>query len=478
MFSNPIRTLLKSLPSSSLVSRSPTALRMASSIGPSSGAPVANGSKQPSTERFGWPISERIVPEVSKSSDVWSVFSPLAGHVPHDALNLGQGFMSWAPPSFIQDAHTEALQAVGPNHYQLARGNARLRQALSKYLSPQFGLGRELDPNTEVQVTAGANEGMYAFATAFICPGDEVIIFEPFFDQYVPQITFNGGTPVYVPIRAPEAASTSNVQASEWKLDIEELKKAITPKTKMIWINTPQNPIGKVFSEDELRAIGNVAEEHDLLIVSDEVYDCLTFGGVPHVRIAALDNFWKRTLTVWSAGKSFAATGWRVGAAIGPSNLIAPLLAAQTRIVFCCNGPAQEAVAVGLEKALENRFFEKQVEEYEERKKVLLEGLDKLGLPYTVPQGAYFVLVNTSRLDIPADYQIPEIIKGRARDWIAAFFIAETAKVVLIPPTDFYSKPNWGLGENWIRIAFCKDPDTLRQASERLLALKPYIRDA
>lgn len=363
--------------------------------------------------------------------------------------------MSWAPPQFVQDAHTEALKRVEANHYQLPRGNARLRKAISAYLSPAFRPatgGRDLDPNTEVQVTAGANEGMYAFAAAFIRPGDEVIILEPFFDQYVPQVTFNGGVPVFVPIRAPKGASEHNVPASEWKVDLDELRAAITPRTKMIFFNTPQNPIGKVFSEEELRGIGKVAEEHDLLILSDEVYDCLTFGGKEHVRIAALDDFWKRTVTIGSAvspalrlalalwplgslisletslcqGKSFAATGWRVGWAIGPANLIQPLLAAQTRIVFCCNGPAQEAIAVGLEQAQENGFFAEQVKEYDERKNVLLEGLDKLGLPYTVPEGAYFVMVNTSRLEIPSDFEIPDLIKGRARDWVVAWFIAQT----------------------------------------------------
>ena len=220
------------------------------------------------------------------------------------SVPLLQGFMSWAPPQFVQDAHTEALKRVEANHYQLPRGNARLRKAISSYLSPAFRPatgGRDLDPNTEVQVTAGANEGMYAFAAAFIRPGDEVIILEPFFDQYVPQVTFNGGVPVFVPIRAPKGASEHNVPASEWKVDLDELRAAITPRTKMIFFNTPQNPIGKVFSEEELRGIGKVAEEHDLLILSDEVYDCLTFGGKEHVRIAALDDFWKRTVTIGSA---------------------------------------------------------------------------------------------------------------------------------------------------------------------------------
>ncbi|BGP37437.1 arylformamidase [Rhodotorula kratochvilovae] len=405
---------------------------------------------------FGWDISDKIAGEVTKT-DVWSVFSPLAGHVPKDSLNLGQGFMNWSPPKFIQDAHAEALQKTEANHYQLPRGNVRLRKALSKYLSPSFK--RELDPNTEIQITAGANEGMYAFATAFIRPGDEVIIFEPFFDQYVPQIEFNGGKPVYVPIRAPEGADKGNVPASEWKIDLDELRNAITPRTKMIWTNSPHNPIGKVFTEDELRAIGQIAEEHDLMILADEVYDCLTFDDKEHVRIAAIDDFWRRTVTVGSAGKSFSATGWRIGWATGPANLIHPLMAAQTRIVFCCNGPAQEAVASGVEQALENGFFEDQVKA-------------------TVPEGAYFVLVNTARLEIPADFETPDLIKGRSRDWVVAWFIAQTAKVVLIPPTDFYSQPHWSLGSDWIRVAFCKDTDTLRAASERLLALKPYIREA
>ncbi|GAA6060305.1 hypothetical protein JCM10212_002946 [Sporobolomyces blumeae] len=430
-----------------------------------------------STPRFS--VSDRIAPELKKSSDVWSVFSPLAGHVPSDALNLGQGFMNWAPADFIRNAQVEALEVVGNNHYQLPGGSKHLRQALSKYLSPSFNRGRELDPATEIQITAGANEGMYAFASAFTRPGDEVIIFEPFFDQYVPQITFNGGTPVFVPIRAPANASTSNVPASEWKVNFDELRRAITPKTKQIWVNTPHNPVGKVFDGEELREIGKIAEEHNLIIVSDEVYDCLTFEGRQHTRIASLsDELWNRTITIGSAGKSFSATGWRVGWAVGPSHLVQPLLAAHTRIVFCVNGPAQEATAVGIEKALENGFFDDQRVAYEERKEAILEGLDKLGLPYTVPHGAYFVLVNTSRLQIPEGFETPKLIEGRARDWVVAWFIAQTAKVVFIPPTEFYSKEHWSLGENWIRVAFCKDTDTLRQAGERLQALKPYIKDA
>ncbi|KAM0749870.1 PLP-dependent transferase [Meredithblackwellia eburnea MCA 4105] len=440
-----------------------------------SSTPQQNGKKD---LPFGWEISDKIVPEIAKSFDVWTVFSPASGYVPKDSLNLGQGFMSWNPPDFVRKAAAEALEQVDANHYSVPRGRIRLRNALSEYLSPSFALekGRKLDPATEIIVTSGANEGMYAFAAAFIRPDDEVILFEPYFDQYTAQVTFNGGKPIFVPIRAPKAAATSTVSAAEWKIDLDELRAAITPKTKMIWINTPHNPVGKVFDEEELRAIGKIAEEHDLLILADEVYDALTLDGKKHVRIAALDDFWKRTVTVGSAGKSFSATGWRVGWLAGPQPLIQATLAAHTRIVFASNSPAQEAAAAGIEQGIQNGFFEKQIKEYEERKKVLMEGLDKLGLPYTIPDGSYFILVNTERLEIPADFEVPDMIKGRARDWKAAWFVAQTAGVVTIPPTDFYSEPHWPLGELFIRIAFCKDVSVLREASERLLKLKPFIR--
>ena len=220
----------------------------------------------------------------------------------------------------------------------------------------------------------------------------------------------------------------------------------------------------------------------------------MTFDEKPHIRMASLGDLWKRTVTIGSAGKSFSATGWRIGWVTGPANLIRPTLAASTRIVFCANHPAQEATAVGLELAAEEKFFEIQRKEYEERRGVFMEGLDKLGLPYTIPEGGYFVMVNTENLIIPTDFVVPEMIAGRARDWVVSWFIAQTAVrplfsflvhslmyrvdqgVVSIPPTDFYSEPSWPLGEHFVRFAFCKDLQLLRDASERLLKLKPYIK--
>ncbi|KAK9897908.1 PLP-dependent transferase, partial [Cystobasidium minutum MCA 4210] len=421
--------------------------------------------------------SKRIEQELGKS-DVWSVFSPAGGHVPKDSLNLGQGFMDWSPPEYIRSAAEEAIdRSAETNHYSIPRGRARLRNALASYLSPSFNLpeGRQLDPTTEILVTSGANVGMYSCLAAFLDEGDEVIVPAPHFDQYISSITFHGGKPVYVPFRPPKEASHSNVSSSEWKLDIEELRAACTDKTRVLILNTPHNPIGKVFSEDELREIGNLAEEKNFLILSDEVYDVLALKPSKHVRIASLDNFWKRTITVGSAGKNFSCTGWRIGWLIGPADLIRACLAASTRVTFCTNSPLQEAAAAGFEQADEQHFFENQREWYEKLRDTLLTALDKLGLPYTIPQGSYFVLVNTSRLHLPEDWVVPDIVKDRPRDWQLAFFVAQTAGVVCIPPTDFYPPHLHDIGSQFLRIAFCKQPETIEAAGERLLKLKPYI---
>lgn len=418
--------------------------------------------------------STRIAEELTKQ-DVWSVFSPMGGHVPKDSLNLGQGFMDWPPPKYTQEAASEAIAgSAAGNHYSIPRGQLALRNALAKRLSPSYG--RDLDPDTEILVTSGANVGMYSFLAAFLNEGDEVLVPAPHFDQYISSITFQGGKPVYVPFRPPSAASHSNVSSADWKLDINELREACSDKTKVLILNTPHNPIGKVFSEQELIEIGRLAKEKNFLILSDEVYDVLALTPSKHVRIAALEDFWERTVTVGSAGKQFSATGWRVGWLVGPANLIRSALAASTRVTFTTNTPLQMAVATGIEKADENKFFENQKEWYEKLRDILLKQLDRLGLPYTIPQGSYFVLVNTERLHMPEDYVVPDIVKNRTIDWQKAFWIAETAGVVTIPPTDFYPPHLHDIGSKFLRIAYCKQPETIEAAGERLMKLKPYIK--
>ncbi|KAH7910529.1 PLP-dependent transferase [Hygrophoropsis aurantiaca] len=400
--------------------------------------------------------------------DVWSTFH--IGNFPEDCIDLALGSMNFCPPQWVRDSANDALGTVSANHYAHPKGRIRLRNAIKAFYDPFFS--RSLDVETEILVTSGVTEGMYSVYTAFLNPGDEVIMFEPFFDQYVPGTTFNGGTPVFVPLHPPPGGKTHN--SSEWTVDIDELRRAVTPRSKMIIVNTPNNPVGKVFSYEELHAISLIAKEFNLLVLADEVYDCMVYAPKEHIRIATLPGMWERTLTTVSAGKMFAATGWRVGWLIGPKSLIGPTLAATTRIVFSTNSPLQEAVAYGLENAPKINYFPAQLKEYEERRNVFTEALDRIGLPYCFPEGAYFVLVDISKLKIPEDYNFPDMLNGRARDFKACWFISFEIGVNSLPISEFYCEEHSGIGENYARFCFAKDLDTLRRAAERLAKLADY----
>ncbi|CCM04832.1 uncharacterized protein FIBRA_07025 [Fibroporia radiculosa] len=416
------------------------------------------------------PFSSRLKEGRALAEDVWSIFN--AANLPADCINLGQGYMNFAPPSWVKDAAEDALNSVATNHYSHPKGRLRLRQALNKFYGPQ--LGRELDVESEILVTSGANEGQYSVFVAFLEQGDEVIMFEPFFDQYLPSVTFNGGIPVYVPLH-PQA-SVDNPAKNEWLIDFDELERAITPRTKMIIVNTPHNPVGKVFTRAELEKIAVLAERHNLLVMADEVYDYLVFDGKEHVRFATLPGMWDRTVTVGSAGKLFSATGWRVGWLIGPASIIRPTLAATTRIVFCTNSPLQEAAAVGLEQARERGFLEQQTREYDERRNALTAAFDKLGMKYSQPEGSYFVLLDISSVQWPENYPFPPSVLGRGRDFSACWFIAMEVGVSSIPVSEFYCEEHCTIGENYARFAFCKDIDTMKQAAERLQSLSKFLK--
>ncbi|KAG2146705.1 PLP-dependent transferase [Suillus clintonianus] len=415
------------------------------------------------------PFSSRLHGGRALAQDVWSIYN--VANLPADCINLGQGYMNFPPPKWVTDAADEALKSLLPNHYSHPKGRIRLRNAIKNFYQKSFN--RDLDVETEILVTSGANQGQYSVFTAFLEHGDEVIMFEPFFDQYLPSVTFNGGTPVYVPLHPHTDITTPN--NSNWKIDFDELRRAITPKAKMIIINTPHNPVGKVFTREELEQIAVLAEEFNLLVMADEVYDCLVFDGKEHVRFATLPGMWDRTVTVLSAGKAFAATGWRVGWLIGPPSIIGPTLAACTRIVFCSNSPLQEAAAAGLEQAVERHFFENQLKEYQERRDVLLSAFDRLGMKYSHPEGSYFVLLDISRVNFPEDYPFPASVQGRGRDFKACWFIALEIGVSSIPVSEFYCEEHCTIGENFARFAFCKDEETLRKAGERLQGLAKYL---
>jgi kynurenine aminotransferase len=291
---------------------------------------------------------------------------------------MGQGFFGYNPPQFVIDAAKGALERVECNQYSPTKGRPRLKKALADAYTPFFG--RQIDPETDVVITTGANEGMLSAFMAFIEAGDEVIVFEPFFDQYISNIEMPGGKVVYVPMHPPKNAAVKTSSASEWTIDIAEFEKAITPTTRMVVLNSPHNPIGKVLSKEELQAIGDLCVKHNILILSDEVYDKLYY--VPFTRIATLSpEIAKLTLTVGSGGKVFYATGWRVGWLIGPEDLIKYVSAAHTRICYSSVSPLQEATAIGFEDAEKNGFWEQSKSDMKSKMDKFNKIWDELDLP-------------------------------------------------------------------------------------------------
>lgn len=308
----------------------------------------------------------------------------------------------------------------------------------------------------------------------FIEPGDEVIVFEPFFDQYISNIEMPGGVIRYVPLQPPKDGAERTSSAANWTIDFDELAKAFNSKTKMIVINTPHNPVGKVFSKEELQRIGDLCLKHDVMILSDEVYDRLYY--VPFTRIATLSpELADITLTVGSAGKNFYATGWRVGYLIGPSHLIKYAAAAHTRICYSSVSPLQEAAAIGFEEADKVGFWAAAVDEMKGKMERFCQVFDELDIPYSVPEGGYFVLANLKKVKLPADYKFPDHVKDRPRDFQMSWFLIMELGVAAIPPTEFYTHERAHLAEDWMRFAVCKNDDVLDDAKKRLLGLKKYF---
>ncbi|MCJ1350094.1 MAG: hypothetical protein MMC33_000075 [Icmadophila ericetorum] len=408
-----------------------------------------------------------------QKQDVWTIVNEAATKSPiQPIINMGQGFFGYNPPQFVIDAAKEALNRVECNQYSPTTGRPRLKKALADAYSPFFE--RTLDPTKEVTITTGANEGMLSAFMAFIEQGDEVIVFEPFFDQYISNIEMAGGTIRYVPLQPPKDGGYKTSSASNWTVDFDVLEKTITSKTRMIVLNSPHNPVGKVLSKSELEKVGALCVKHNIIILSDEVYDRLYY--VPFTRIANLSpELWNLTLTVGSGGKNFYATGWRVGWLIGPEHLIKYVSAAHTRICYSSVSPLQEAVAVGFEQADKVGFWEESKKEMKVKMDKFNEIWDELGLPYSDPEGGYFVLVNLAKIQLPSDYKFPPHVAERPRDFKLSWFLIMELGVAAIPPTEFYTAENAHIAQDYLRFAVCKNDDVLEGAKERLRGLRKYM---
>ena len=361
------------------------------------------------------------------------------------AVNLGQGFPDYPGPPEVLDA---ARRAIGTPHdqYPPGQGLPALRQAVSRRTARTLDV--EYDPDTEVLVTAGATEAITAALLALLDQGDEVVLFEPMYDSYAAAVAMAGGVVRAVPLHPPLE------DGGRWGFDPGQLRAAITPRTRLILVNTPHNPTGTVLTRDELAVLAAHAVDADLLVLTDEVYEHLVFDGAQHVSIAALPGMRERTLVASSAGKTFNVTGWKVGWICGPAPLVTAVRTAKQFLTFVNGGPFQPAVAVGLD--LPDGHFEQLAADLQRRRDLLVRGLTDAGLRVLTPQATYFATVDVRPVRPDGD--------GLAfcRE------LPDRAGVVAIPIGPFYDAQDAHLGRHLVRFAFCKRDEVLAEAVERL----------
>ncbi len=362
----------------------------------------------------------------------------------HGALNLGQGKPDFdAPPQLIKALQAASEGGALVNQYAPGSGSPILRNAVADHAWRFYNLN--IDANKGVLVTSGATEGIFSSIMGLVDHGDEVIIIEPFFDSYVPNVEWAGGVPVFVPMRPPD-----------WTIDPDELRAAFTPKTKALILNTPHNPTGRVLTRAELQLIANLCIEHDVIVISDEVYEHLTFGSQPHIPIATLPGMFERTVTVSSLGKTFSVTGWKIGWVYGHPTLVNGVSRAHQFVTFASNHPAQVAAAAAL--SLDGTYFEEFQSMYAVKRDLMVNGLTAAGMKVKAPEGTYFAMADFSDVFDGDDFEF-------------ARHLTSEIGVACIPPTAFYSPQHAHMASTQARFAFCKSDDMLRQAAERLAKL-------
>jgi N-succinyldiaminopimelate aminotransferase len=348
------------------------------------------------------------------------------------SVNLGQGFPDTDGPPEILEAAADAIR-TGHNQYPPGPGIRELRAAIAAHQTRRYGL--DYDPDSEVLVTAGATEAIAAALMALAGPGDEVVVFEPYYDSYAACVALAGATRRTVTIRR---------DGGSWAYEPAELEKAITRRTKVLVLNSPHNPTGKVFTAAELQQIADLAHRHDLIVVSDEVYEHLVFDGRTHTPIATLPGMRERTVTISSAGKTFSVTGWKIGWLCAPPQLVAAVRTVKQFLTYVSGAPFQPAVA----KVLDDAEKLAPTADLQAQRDLLCAGLQDLGYDVVVPQATYFATVDVGTDAVEFCRELP-----RAN------------RVVAIPSSVFYDSD---AGNRYVRFAFCKRPDVLAEALERL----------
>ncbi|MFE7183881.1 pyridoxal phosphate-dependent aminotransferase [Streptomyces erythrochromogenes] len=357
------------------------------------------------------------------------------------AINLGQGFPDTDGPESVRESAVRALRDGRGNQYPPGPGVPELRQAIADHQHRFYGLS--LDPDTEVLVTAGATEAIAATMLALLEPGDEVIAFEPFYDSYAACIAMAGAKRVPLTLRAPS-----------FRPDLDELRTKITPQTRLLLLNTPHNPTGMVLTTDEQSGIAALAVEHDLLVVTDEVYEHLAFDGAAHVPIATLPGMRERTVSISSAGKTFSFTGWKVGWVMADGPLVSAVRTAKQYLTYVSAGPFQYAVAEALH--LPDSYFDGFRADLQRKRDLLGDGLRAAGFEVYQPEGTYFITTDITPF-------------GEKDAYAFCRTLPERCGVVAIPNSVFYDDPD--AGRTQVRFTFCKKDEVLAEATSRLWRL-------
>jgi aminotransferase len=355
----------------------------------------------------------------------------------HGGVNLAQGFPNFPAPPEVKEAAKRAIDA-DINQYAITWGAKSLRDALARSYRELYAM--HVDPETMLTVTCGSTEAMISTLLAICDPGDEVIVLEPFYENYGPDAAISGATPVFVPLRPPS-----------FRFDPDELARAFTPRTKAIIVNTPNNPTGRVFTPAELETIAGLCREHDVIAVTDEIYEHIRYAGV-HIPIATLDGMAERTVTISGASKTFSVTGWRVGWIVAAPELSAAIRKVHDFVTVGAPAPLQEGIAVALE--LGREYYDRLAIEYRARRDLLVRVLHAAGFDPNTPQGAYYVLCDIRPFGFDDDVAF-------------ASWLVRSVGVAGVPGSSFFSRPE--LGRHLIRFTFCKTADLLEEAGARLL---------
>lgn len=366
----------------------------------------------------------------------------------HGAINLSQGFPDFDPPEEMMDALAKAAYA-GPHQYSVTFGAQNFREALAK--KQERAIGRPIDPNKEIVVTCGGTEAMMCAMMTICNPGDKVMVFSPFYENYGADAILSGADPIYIPLVPPD-----------YTFDIRLVEEGFRMGAKAIIVCNPSNPCGKVFSREELTAIGRLAVQYDAFVVTDEVYEHMVYAPWHHTCMASLPGMFDHTITCNSLSKTYSITGWRLGYLIGPENVIEAAKKVHDFLTVGAAAPLQEAAVTGL--SFPQSYYDGLLETYTEKRNYFLEGLDRIGLKHNVPQGTYFVLIDIQEfLDLPRFAGMTDL---QFCEWMI-----ENIGVAAVPGSSFFREPV----NHLIRLHFARGKETLDEALKRLSRLKERI---